>query len=343
MFLQNKLLHYRKPFYNQLSKYYTVSVLHSGCASANSNDLYQEIIVPCRKLGGFYWQNQVFKEALQQKYDYVVIMADIRWTKNILLAFIFRIKKRCFLWWGLDFGQNKIINSLKVFLMSGKQPIVLYNDKVKEVCVNRGFNEKRLFVANNTFHVEIRERCYLNKRKDVVLFVGSFDARKQNLILIEAFSEVLSEIESSINLVFIGGGQEEQLLKAHVKKLGLTGRVEFIGSVNDTNQLVEYYKRALVSVSFGQAGLSVLQALAYGVPFLTKKNAITGGEKNNIKHGVNGILCEDSLCSLKTSILDFCKNKMLTREMGKAAYDYYTEYCTMRNMVGGMLEAFENA
>lgn len=117
--------------------------------------------------------------------------------------------------------------------------------------------------------------------------------------------------------------------------------VEFLGKINDPEKLKEYYQHAIVSVSFGQAGLAVLQSLGYGVPFLTKLNAISGGEKSNIKNNVNSVFCEDNQRSLEQSLVKLCTDIDYSRALGKAAFDHYSEYCTIENMTQGFLDAIE--
>ncbi len=46
LILQNKILHYRKPFYNKLAEKHNVTVLHSGKKSRGIEDKYEEIITP---------------------------------------------------------------------------------------------------------------------------------------------------------------------------------------------------------------------------------------------------------------------------------------------------------
>ena len=60
--------------------------------------------------------------------------------------------------------------------------------------------------------------------------------------------------------------------------------------VIDEGQLATLYANSIASVSFGQAGLAVLQSFANSVPLVTKNGAVSGGEIDNIEHGVNGLL-----------------------------------------------------
>ena len=69
------------------------------------------------------------------------------------------------------------------------------------------------------------------------------------------------------------------------------------------------------------------------VPFITKNNAITGGEKINIQDGFNGYLCDDDVESLEEYIIVICNDINKARVLGKNTYYYYSKYCTDVNMV----------
>lgn len=65
-------------------------------------------------------------------------------------------------------------------------------------------------------------------------------------------------------------------------------------------------------------------------------------KKTNIINDYNGFLCEDTIASLKDKITLLALNKTLAKEMGKNAYEYYTEKCTIGNMANGFINAIES-
>lgn len=337
----NYILHYRKAFFNELAKYYDVTVLHSGKESVAKEDLYKEIIVPVKKIGPIYFQGRVISEVKKTYYDIHIALFDVRWV-NTIISIYFKRKKSKFIWWGAWITKSFIANKIRLYLTKKADASVFYTYKAKSEFVSLGALDGNLFVANNTFDVGVRIKSYENINKNRILFVGSLDKRKQNDVLIKAFCNVLSMISKDIILTFVGNGTEEGFLRALTKEKGLDTRVEFVGRINESEKLQEYYKEAIVAVSFGQAGLSVLQSLGFGVPFITKINAISGGEKSNIKNRINGFFCEDSQASLENTLVKICNNIELAREMGRNAYEYYSRYCTMKNMVQGFIDAIED-
>lgn len=341
LILQNILLHYRKALYNELSKYYDVTILHSGRITITDNDEYKEIIYANQKIGPFNIQHGVITEVRSDKYDVIIAMFDLRWLNNIISMYIHRNQTK-FIWWGGWLTNNKLADWVRLFLMRKQYNSILYTQFFKENFIESGIDKNKLFVANNTFDVENREKLYNYPIKNTILFVGSLDKRKENNILIEAFKNIITRIPPDITLVLVGEGKEEHRLMELVESFKLHNKVIFAGRVTDNKNLIKYYEKAIVAVSFGQAGLSVLQSFGYGIPFITKKNAISGGEKTNIKHNYNGLFCDDQLDSLEKTLIRICNDIEYSRTLGKNAFNYYNEFCTIKQMSQGFIDAIES-
>lgn len=340
LIIYNYILHYRKPFFNELAKKYDVTVLHSGEHSVNESDSYKELITPVKSLGPFFIQQGVIKEVLRPEYDVVISLFDVRWI-TILLFLLFRDKNKFHILWGAWVTESFIANKLRGFFLKRADANVFYTYEAEKGFSYLNIPKHKMFVANNTFDVGKRVKSFENEVKNRILFVGSLDARKENTVLIKAFSNILSNISDDISLTFVGSGSEKETLLRLVEDLNINNRVQFLGRINDTGILKEYYKEAIVSVSYGQAGLAVLQSMGYGVPFLTKINAISGGEKSNIKTGINSVFCEDNQSSLEENLSELCNDIIYSRRLGKCAYEYYEEFCTIENMTQGFIDAIE--
>ena len=126
-----------------------------------------------------------------------------------------------------------------------------------------------------------------------------------------------------------------QVQELKIKKIN---EKEMIGRINNTDELARYYENAIASISYGQAGLSVLQSFAYGVPYITCEDAISGGEHKNIVHKVNGLLF-DNQYSIEDAMHDLILDKDFALKLGKNAYNYYSKFCTIEEMAKGFHEA----
>lgn len=330
--------HYRKALYNELSKSYRITVLHSGKKSVKPDDQYSELISLKTSFFSFNFQKLVLSES-KKNYDCIISMFDFHWPYNFFVPFLIS-KKTKFIFWGQWLNKKRLINLFKIYL-SNKYISILYSEKHKSEFLKGGVRHDNLHVANNTIFVAPQQKCFEFKTKNLILFTGTFNKRKQLMELVTAFSKALNKIPSNIKLVLIGKGDELSNIKKLVFNLKLQSRVAFKGEITNNKNLLKYYNQALCNISFGQAGLSVLQSLGHGVPFITKKNAISGGEINNIVDNFNGFLCEDDVEDLKEKIILLSNNKNIAIKMGKNAYNYYNKNCTIKIMSGGFISAIE--
>ena len=78
--------------------------------------------------------------------------------------------------------------------------------------------------------------------------------------------------------------------------------------------------------------------MGYGVPFVTRKDAITGGELYHIANGVNGIIY-DSDSELTKIMEDAFRDKEKYIKMGISAREYYFERATVKHKAKGALSA----
>lgn len=333
LIIQNKILHYRKALYNELSNYYDITVIHSGDKSLNNNDKYKEIILDKKDILLFKRQKDL--ENYISEFDVIVGMFDPLWLDILKTYIICKKLNKPFIWWGIGIGRNKILNMIRIILARYSDGLLLYSKKTEDKFLKYNIKKEKIFIANNTFYIKDRVKCFSYKQKDILLFVGSLDKRKNNEILIQSFIDIQPYINKNIKLIFIGDGVEKEKLKLMAIDVK---NIEFKGKITDLEILETYYKRAIVSISLGQAGLSVLQSMGYGVPFLTTRNAISGGEIYNIVHNTNGIILED-IKLLNETLIKLCNNIKQSRILGQEAYDYYTNNATIENMAAGFQKA----
>lgn len=336
--VQNWVPHYRKAFFNALCDLDEVTVVHSGVPSRNATDKYRELVVPSRRIGPFVFQKGLAAVIRELAPQCVIASADIRNITSVVAMFRFDRALR-WIWWGMDRGASRMAYGVKKLIARRDNPLVFYNDYIRTEFERSGVPADRLFVANNTFHVESHGSLHEHAPKDILINVGTLDARKQNDVLIRAFARIVGIAKTELKLYIIGEGAQRNFLNELVRSHGLEGRVVLTGKIEDPEILRAYYSRAIASVSFGQAGLAVLQSMAFGVPFVTKATAISGGEKHNIIHGVNGFFCEDDEKALEVLLLQLVSDPGLAAKLGHNAYRHYIDKASIGNMVNGFRSA----
>ena len=157
-------------------------------------------------------------------------------------------------------------------------------------------------------------------------------------MLLESYWAAYQKHSGIPNLILIGEGTERDSIQHWISEHGLNDKIQLTGGIYNDEELVSYFEKAIMCISPDQAGLSVLKSMGYGVPYVTHKDAITGGEIFNIRNGINGILLND-FRELETIILESCSDTNKFIQMGCNAEKYYYEDRTIEMMVDGFMQS----
>jgi len=178
------------------------------------------------------------------------------------------------------------------------------------------------------------------RKKNSLLFVGRLQERKRIDLFIKAFAQLQGLISDDIILEIVGSGEIENDLRAIVENLGISGRVNFHGRVDDPEVLAKIFSRAYAYVSPGPVGLGVLHSLAYGVPVITLREGRHGPEFHNLMHENNALICENDV-GLEEAILRICTDAALAKRLGNKAYQHYVRERPLSRMLDGFRKAIE--
>ena len=333
--LDHGLMHYRLPFFTKLSlKGYDITIFHSGKIVVNHNINFRQIYTPEKSI--LKVLNYKTIENLDN-YDIVVCMQNIRLINLWWLTFN-PYRKNKIIQWGIGSSsakglgsQSKTIKIIRNLLVSKADAVVYYSNYPLLNTNIRHIN--KAFVALNTIDNPISTDLSGSK-KDSFLFIGSLNKRKGLMSILSAFNDYLKNHnpENIKNLIIIGEGEEGISVKKFVKDNNLEGNIYLIGKLDNFESKLPYFEKSIASISMRQAGLSVLESFSFGLPFVTLKNAISGGEHLNITNEENGFLL-DSEDDLQNLLKWFDLNEENARILGKNAFDFYTESANMNNMV----------
>ena len=200
-----------------------------------------------------------------------------------------------------------------------------------------GINDNKYFVAHNTVAIAPYQED-LQQSRSIILFVGTLYKQKGIGELIECYAKAKASVGKLPEIKIIGKGPERESIENLIKELGLEHDIELTGAIYEESILKEYFVKSILCVSPRQAGLTVLKSLGYGVPFITRTDAITGGEKANIQNGRTGLFydSEEELVEiLKQTVVDPSR----FAAMSVAARNYYNEEASPALMAKGVIDA----
>ena len=344
LILYNNLFHYRIPIFNLLAERYDLTVAYS-LGKESGEDLKFEIVkLPVLKFKRLVVHtDNIFR--ICQDFDVVIAYGDIAFIRYSTLACH---RKRTFkiIFWSIGvsasyvkrFDQIKKWDKLRDFFYKKADALVFYSDYPISGYLERGFQKEKLFVAPNTVKVEESREAHI--QKDTILFIGTLYLQKGLLSLLENYKSALAIDKTLPILNIIGGGDEFKTVKNWITLNNVRENIILLGPIFDQSQKARLFQKAIACISPEQAGLSVLESMGYGVPFITGKDSITGGERLNIINGVNGVLFDNrsQLCEI---ILDISKSPQKYITMGQNAQDYYWRFRKPLDMVNGLSDAIQ--
>ncbi len=334
---QDKIMPYRVGIFNELSKKVSLTVVYYNDKLPSGIE-FKTVKTSIKKIRGYTFLGKAFRKEARSA-DAVILPL----TQGMINTRL-NLKNKKYIFWGIGvpaaydcrfdgLGDNDVLAK-----MSKKANCCLfYSSYPIEKYKRLGFDTSKMFVADNTVVIP---KIELSEEKDSILFIGSLYPQKKIDELLKAYNESYKKNSSLPYLTIIGNGSMYSWCEEYCKENSLTDKVKLLGEVHDEEILKEYFAKALMCVSPDQAGLSVLKSMGYGVPYVTHKDAITGGEILNITDGVNGILYETPE-ELVEIISESGMNKEKFIEYGKKAYDYYWESRRPEVMVKGFTDAVE--
>ena len=169
--------------------------------------------------------------------------------------------------------------------------------------------------------LELLQKLCLDSQRDILLYVGGIDPRKNVQFSLEVFAELLKQSsEPRPQLVLAGGisGDDQYpALLRRINDLGISADVQLLGFVPD-EQLVSLYKCSSVFVFpslYEGFGLPVLEAMCCGLP-------VVAGANSSIEEiaAEAAVLLEDSklddwVSNIK-ELLDKPDRRLQLRDMG---------------------------
>jgi glycosyltransferase involved in cell wall biosynthesis len=146
--------------------------------------------------------------------------------------------------------------------------------------------------------------------------VGRLSTVKNQALMLRAFARVASEFPDA-RLRFVGDGPERPALVSEVERLGLAGRVEFLGFRNDIDALLAEAHVFLMSSHYEGISIAVLEAMRARLPVIASR---VGGMPETLADGRCGILFDDGDAEAMADAMGRLARARDTREaMGEAA------------------------
>ena len=148
-----------------------------------------------------------------------------------------------------------------------------------------------------------------------VVHCSNFRPVKRPCDVVTAFARASRGIAARLDLV--GDGPEASRARAEAARLGIAGKVRFLGSQEAVEEVMRGASAYLLASESESFGLSALEAMACGVPVVAPR---VGGLPEVVRHGRTGLLCPGGdVAALGRSLRRLLTDGVLRARMGKAA------------------------
>lgn len=345
LLIQEVLQDYRQPIYQLMNKEVELTLAYTLKNYIKDTSL-PIIQLPYYKLGHLKVHKGLYK--VLNQYDVVISQPHLSSIRLCLIQ-CFPRKFKLVTWsigvhatYNTPFNLSKkpsVIDWILEIIQDGADACIFYmKETIDYWSKYKKIDKNKYFEAHNTVAVANFGEIPSYEIRSSFLFVGSLYAQKGIGELIEAYAIAKKKNGFLPVLKIVGKGSEKETIEKQIIIAGLENEILLCGAIYDEEILKDYFLDAILCISPKQAGLSVPKSLGYGCPFVTRPDAITGGERDNIINGFNGVFY-NSVEELASILVESVSNKEKYSKMSSNARSYYLSKCSPEIMANGALAA----
>lgn len=222
-----------------------------------------------------------------------------------------------------------------------------YSTAAYDILPSYGVKKEQIHVTYNSTDTEalLKEKesvlaspALLPVSQRRLLHIGRLVKWKRVDLLIEAFRKVAADYTDA-ELVVVGDGPELDNLRQQADQLRLTEKIRFIGAVYDPKELGAYMNESSVYVLAGMGGLSINDAMTYGLPVLC--SVCDSTERDLVIDDRNGsFFKEGDADSLAEKIKEMFQSPERCRAMGEESERLIREKINIETVSERYLKAF---
>lgn len=283
--IQPALPHYRLDFFrrvnanlkNRLAVFYSPTELE-GITAYTNPEPWANKIGPIRSiLPGLEWQHGAMSIPIRRG-DVVVVCGAPRTVSTLFVIAKARLFGAKVLWWGHFWSSTSKTwrFHLRLKILLSCDGVIFYTDKEVDEYLELGNIKhiKNLTALNNGIDTApislVREDFDFGRREKALLFIGRITRKADLNIALDALAIIPHAMRPKLEV--IGMGIEKDRLQARASELGLDGHVVWHGAITDETKIARIANRCRMFVYPGEVGLSLIHAMAYGLPALVPNN-----------------------------------------------------------------------
>lgn len=223
-----------------------------------------------------------------------------------------------------------------------------YSTAAYDILPSYGVKKEQIHVTYNSTDTEallsekeavLAAEPQFPKSERRLLHIGRLVKWKRVDLLIDAFAHVVKKYPDA-ELLIVGDGPELENLKQQTANLHMTDFIRFTGAIYDPKALGACMNESTVYVLAGMGGLSINDAMTYGLPVLC--SVCDSTERDLVRDGLNGYLFrEGDVESLAEKIDQLLASPEQCRTMGQESERIIREKINIKTVSERYLKAFK--
>lgn len=241
---------------------------------------------------------------------------------------------------GVEESRRKIYIFIEKLLAPLVDKIITVSEQDKELALKYGVasNDKQVVIHNGMPDLALNTKTKNGDDTISIISVARFSDQKDHDTLLEAMSMI-----TSVNweLLLIGKGPNENIIRNKVKVLKLDSRVSFLGERDDVDKLLHESDLFVLSTNWEGLPLSIIEAMRSALPVIATD---VGGVSELIENGCSGYLVpHKNVDELRNIIQYVLANPESRIKVGQQARARYIEKFTFDKMYQSTIALYELA
>ena len=223
---------------------------------------------------------------------------------------------------GMEYA-SPVMKLLAGTLFAASAGIILQTQKAKEFFPF--YIRKKAIILKNPLNPAFIKTRHTGKRNGQIVAVGRVDENKNHAMILKAFAHLAEDFPDS-KLTIYGEGECRKKLQRSAEEMGLAGRVNLPGAMENIADLI--YESSVFVLSSNSEGMpnALLEAMCMGIPSIST-DCPCGGPGELIKDGVNGFLIPvGGEKELESRLRTLLQDEKKAEEIGKQAAMLLEEY-----------------
>lgn len=340
----NVVLHYRVKVYSYLSRFLKKNGWGLSVICSKKDD---EICDFNYHLADITIRN-VIQFALTNKVTTVILFMNMKRWRLFPLMIALRLLGKKVIYWGhgknLQDESNIVKNFLyKIAFLLSTNVLVYNKESIKKYIP--AIWHKKSYYANNS--IDLSDACCIKHPDEVlsklnfsqsfnICVIGRIQKRKKIPILCEAVRQLKS---SNVTLTVIGNIEDKAVLD-YEKDINIA----FLGPINGIEKY-DYLNACSLYCLPGTVGLSIVDALCFGKPFIAIDDGVIkhSPEVIYLKDGENGFLLNElNIEALVEKISYYINTPSLIKLHSNKSLDIYRYEANIDNMAEGFLKVLNH-